>query len=123
MRLEVLTAEGSVNALGKISKSGTKASRRRTLEVENEAVDHEETRCKALEIVKMRIHGKSGKKYGPNHVLVIVVDDYLTFRTMDDRAVLVEFVKSIIESAKLDFRAVLLLGSTGNYLVCIRGEI
>lgn len=123
LRLEVLTAEGSVNALGKISKSGTKASGRRTVEVENEAVDHEETRCKALEMVKRRIHGKSGKKYGPNHVLVIVVDDYLTFRTKDDQAVLVEFVKSIIESAKLDFRAVFLLGATGNYVVCIRGEI
>lgn len=123
LRLEVLTAEGSVNALGRISKSGTKASGRRTVEVENEAVNHEETRCKALEIVKTRIHSKSGKKYGPNHVLIIVVDDYLSFRTKDDRAVLVKFVKSIIKSVKLDFRAVFLLGATGSYLVCVYGEI
>lgn len=123
LRLEVLTAEGSVNALGRISKSGTKASGRRTVKVENEYVNHEETRCKALEIVKTRIHSKSGKKYGPNHVLVIVVDDYLPFRTMDDQAVLVEFVKSIVESVKLDFRAAFLLGATGNYLACVHGEI
>ena len=123
LRLEVLTAEGSVNALGRISKSGTKASGRRTVEVENEAVNHKEMRCKELEIVKARILGKSRKEYGPNHVLVVVVDDYLAFRTGDDRAVLVEFVKSIIESVKLDFRAVFLLGATGKYLACVYGEI
>lgn len=123
LRLEVLTAEGSVNALGRISKSGTKASGRRTVEVENEAVKHEETRSKALEIVKTRIHGKSGKRYGPNHVLVIVVDDYLPFRTENDRVVLVDFVKTIVKGVKLDFRAVFLLGATGNYLACVQGQI
>jgi hypothetical protein len=123
LRLEVLTAKGSVNALGRISKSGTKASGRRTVAVENEAVKHEETRNKALEILKERILSKSGKTYGPNHVLVVVVDDYLPFRTGDDRAELVEFAKPIIESVRLDFRAVCLLGSTGNYLSCVYGQI
>lgn len=73
--------------------------------------------------MKTRIHSKSGKKYGPNHVLVIVVDDYQSFRTKDDRAVLVKFVKSMVENVKLDFRAVFLLGATGNYLACVHGEI
>ncbi|UVT15756.1 MAG: hypothetical protein H8K04_18455 [Nitrospira sp.] len=123
LRLEVLTAKGSVNALGKVSKSGTKASGNRTVEVENEAVKHDETRSKALEIVKTRIHGKSGKQYGPNHVLVIVVDDYLAFRRENDRVVLVEFVKPIVKSVQLDFRAVFVLGATGNYLDCVYGEL
>lgn len=123
LRLEVLTEKGSVNALGRISTSGTNASGRRIVEVENEAVRHEDTRRKALEIVKERILGKSGKAYGPNHILVVVVDDYLPFRTEDDRAVLEEFAKQIVESVTLNFRAVFLLGSTGNYLSCIYGEI
>jgi hypothetical protein len=123
LRLGVLNAKGSVNALGRISKSGTKASGRQTVAIENEAVKHEEVRNKALEFVKQRILKKSGKTYGPNHVLVIVIDDYLPFRTEDDKAVLVEFVKPIIESLKLDIKAAFLLGSSGNYLSCIHGKI
>lgn len=123
LQLEVLTSKGSVNALGRISTFGTKASGSRIVEVKNEAVRHEDTRCKALEIVKKRILGKSGKAYGPNHVLVVVVDDYLSFRTKDDRAVLEEFAKHIVEGVRLNFRAVFLLGSTGNYLSCIYGKI
>src|SRR6266480_547090 len=88
LRLEVLTAEGSVNALGKVKVSGTKASGRRSIEVENEAVNHADTRRKALELLKERMAGKSGKTYGDNHVLVVVVDDYLSFRTEEDKAVL-----------------------------------
>lgn len=123
LRLEVLSAEGSVNMLGRITKSGTKASGKQTVEVENEAVNHEKTLCRALEIVKKVILSKSEKKYGPNYVLVVVVDDYLPFRDEEDKAVLDESVKSIVKSVKLDFRAVFLLGATGNYLTCVSGEI
>jgi hypothetical protein len=112
-----------VNALGRISVSGTKASGHRTVEVENEAVDHEETRCKALEIFKERVLGKSGKTYGANHVLVVVFDDYLPFRTEGDRKVLMEYAKSIVAGVKLDFGAVYLLGASGNYLSRVCGEI
>lgn len=122
LRLELLTEKGSVNALGKISTTGTKASGRRISEVENEAVRHEDTLNNALEILKKRIFGKSGKVYGSSHVLVVVVDDYLPFRTEDDRAVLERFSKDIIEGTTLDFKAVFLLGSTGNYLSCVYGE-
>ena len=66
-----------MNALGNIKKSGTKASGRRTIIVENEAVRHEDERRKALDIVKDRILGKCGKEYGTNHVLIVVIDDYL----------------------------------------------
>ena len=116
LRLEVLSKNGSVNALGTISISGTKASGRRTVDVENEAVDRDVTRHKALEIVRQRIIGKSGKNYGPNHILVIVVDDSLLFRTEDDCAILVKYAKSIVDSANMDFKEIFLLGSSGNYL-------
>lgn len=35
---------------------------------------------------------------------------------------LVKSVKSIVQSEKLDFRAVFLLGGTGNYLACVSGK-
>jgi hypothetical protein len=123
LRLDVLTAEGSVNWLGEISKSGTKASGSRTIKVQNEAVSHGETRLKALNIVQERILGKSGKTYGRNHILIIVVDDSLAFRSEDDQSILMKFSKSIVKNVNLDFKAVFLLGSTGNYLSCICGGI
>lgn len=116
LRSEVLSENGSVNASGRISKSGTKASGRRKVDVENECVDHQETRGRALEIVRERIVNKSNKTYGPNHVLVVVIDDYLPFRTEDDRKILIECAKSIIDNVKLDFGEIVLLGSSGNYL-------
>ena len=66
--------------------------------------------------------GKSGKTYGDNHLLVVVVDDYLSFRTEADKAVLLKSAKSIASSLRLDFGAVYLLGSTGKYSahVCLR---
>lgn len=123
LRLDVLTEKGSVNALGRISVTGTKASGRRVVEVENEAVDHDVTRQNALNLVRERIVSKSDKTYGPNHILIIVVDDYLPFRTENDREILEAYARAVVDSVKLDFRAVVLLGSSGNYLSCIFGEI
>lgn len=116
LRLEVLSANGSVNRSGRILISGTKASGHRKVDVENECVDHQETRGHALEIVRERIVNKSDKIYGSNHVLVVVVDDYLPFRTADDRMILVEYAKSVIDNVKLDFGEIVLLGSSGNFL-------
>ncbi|MBI3808355.1 MAG: hypothetical protein HY281_12735 [Nitrospirae bacterium] len=119
LRLEVLSAIGSVNRSGRISISGTKASGHRKVDVENEFVDRQETRGHALEIVRERIVNKSDKVYGPNHVLVVVIDDYLPFRTEGDRMILVEYAKSVIDNVKLDFGEIVLLGSSGNYLCTI----
>ena len=122
LRLEVLSATGSVNALGTISVSGTKTSGR-TLKVANEAVDHNLTRGKGLDLIRERIIGKSRKTYGQSHILVVVVDDYLAFRTEDDRVILQEYARSVVDSVALDFRGVFLLGSSGNYLHAIRDKI
>lgn len=123
LRLEVLGAKGSVNALGRISTSGKKASGRRTIDVENEAVNLEVTQCNALKILQQRIVSKSNKTYGPNHILVIVIDDYLSFRTKADQEILVEYAKSIVDSVKLNFGEVFLLGASGDYLSPVYGEI
>ena len=122
LRLNVLSSEGTVNALGKITVSGTKASGQ-TIKVENEAVDHAEVRSAALALLKDRLAGKSNKQYGQNHVLVVVVDDYLPFRTDEDKEILMQHAQCIGVNLKLDFGAVYLLGSSGKYCARVMGEI
>ena len=114
LRLNVLTSKGSVNALGKITVSGTKASGQ-SIEVKDEVIEHTEVRNAALALLKNRLIGKSNKQYGQNHVLVVVVDDYLAFRTEEDKEVLLRHAQAIIPVMKLDFTAVYLLGSSGEY--------
>jgi len=121
-RLNVLTSEGSVNALGKITSSKTKTSGQ-SIEVKNEAVDHTEVRHAALTLLKDRLAGKSNKQYGQNHVLVVVIDDYLAFRTKEDKEVLMRQTQTLIPDMKLDFGAVYLLGASGEYCARVLGKV
>lgn len=114
LRLQVLNQKGSVNALAKINVSGTKASGQ-TIYVANEAVNHAEVREAALNLVKERIEGKSNKQYGQNFVLVVVVDDYLPFRTDEDKEVLISSSRHYVSGLNLNVGAVYLLGSSGIY--------
>lgn len=122
LRLSVLTSEGGVNALGKIKISGTKTPSQ-SIEVENEAVDHTEVREAALVLLNDRLAGKSNKQYGRNHVLVVVVDDYLAFRREEDKEELMRHAQTLIPGMKLDFGAVYLLGASGEYCARVYGEI
>lgn len=121
LRLDVLNREGSVNALGEVTVSGSKASGRQNVRVADEAVNHIETRSAALALVEERIKSKSGKDYGQDYVLVVVIDDYLPFRTEEDKSVLMEFAKRVLSETTLDFGAVYLLGSSGKYCVRVSG--
>ena len=122
LRLKVLTKEGNVNALGNIKVSGTKASGR-TIKVENEAVDHTDVRRVALDLVKERLNGKSNKQYGKDHILVVIVDDYLLFRTDEDKEVLMRYTQAALLELNLNVGAVYLLGSSGAYCARVSGEI
>jgi len=123
LRLGILNEKGSVNALGKLTVSGTKAARTQRIEVENEAVDHDSTVSAGLALVKERLTGKSGKKYGPQHVLIVVVEDYIAFRSDEDRSALRRCAEAAIADLHLDFGGIYLLGSSGGYLECVGGEI
>ncbi len=122
LRLKMLTKEGNVNALGKITVSGTKASGQ-TIKVENEAVDHTDVRRVALDLVKERLDGKCNKQYGKDHILVVIVDDYLPFRTDDDKEVLMRYTQAALSGLNLNVGAVYLLGSSGAYCARVSGEI
>lgn len=122
LRFEVMNQTGSVNLLGAISVSGTKVAGSRRILVENEMVDHKETLEGAIKIVCERIVGKSRRTYGPNYELVVVIDDYLPFRTEEDRRILEDRARATINCADLDFGKIFLLGSSGNYLKQIYGN-
>lgn len=122
LRLEKLSTEGHVNWLGALTVTGTKASGRQMVEIENEAVEHKVTVDKNLELVRESLNGKSGKTFGRNHVLVVVVDDYIPFRYDEGKRILEKWTISAIETMALDFKAVFLLGSSGNYLSCVYGD-
>ena len=122
LRLKVLSDEGSVNALGKITVSGTKASGL-TITVEKEAVDHSKVVDAALKVVGERLRGKTNKQYGVNHILVVVVDDHLAFRANEDKETLMRYTQEAISGLNLNVGAVYLLGSSGNYCACVYGKI
>jgi len=122
LRLRVLSSEGSVNALGRITVTGTRASGQNT-DVENEAVKHLEVRSSALALLEDRLVGKANRQYGQTHVLVVVVDDYLAFRTDEDKEVLFKHAQGIVSNLILDFGAVYLLGASGKYCARVLGEI
>lgn len=122
LRLKALTKDGNVNALGRITVSGTKASGQ-TITVENEAVDHTEVREAALKLVGKRLCGKNNKQYGKYHILVVVVDDYLPFRTDEDKEVLMSYTQAALAEPSLNVGAVYLLGSSGRYCARVTGAI
>ncbi len=123
LRLGVLTQRGDVNPLGSLTVTGTKASGNQRVEVGNEAVDRNSIVKSGLSLVSERLTGKSGKKYGPRHVLVIVVDDYITFRWGDDKAALIQCAVTTASNLSMDFGEIYLLGSSGTYLERVHGEL
>jgi hypothetical protein len=126
LRFEVMNQEGVVNLWGAASAPQTRAAGPRKVNVANEPdktrVVHKKIRQCALENVRKRLVAKGGKPYGQNYELIVVVDDYLTFRTEEDRKILEEFAKAAIGGANLVFGKIFLLGSSGNYLKQIYGN-
>ena len=122
-RLSVLTNRGSVSAVGAITSIGTKAAGNQRIEVASEAVDHKVVVGTTLSIVKDRLTGKSGRKYGPQHVLVVVVEDSIAFKDDEDKIVLRQYAEESIASLTLDFGAIYLLGASGEYLDLTHGDI
>lgn len=123
LRLTVLNEKGSVNLLGTVNVTGTHAAGNRRVEVKNEAVSHQATLKSGLSLVKKVLTNKSKKRYGPQYALVIVVDDYLAFHSEEGKAALRQYAVTTISSLPMDFGAIYLLGSSGEYLERIYGVV
>jgi hypothetical protein len=112
LRMEVLNNNGRVNMLGEVTHSGTKNTGHR-IEVTDEVVPRLRTLEKHRRLIIDRINAKASKKYGPDHILVVVFDDFLSFRTDRDITDLKSAVASETNLSALNFGSLYLLGSSG----------
>jgi hypothetical protein len=118
LRMEVLNNRGRVNLLGEVTHSGTKNTGHQ-IEVRDQVVLKSHTLEKHRRLVIDRLKGKANKKYGPDHILVVVFDDFAGFREQDV-ADLRSCLASEIDLSTLDFRSIYLLGSLGKILSELR---
>ncbi len=123
LRMEILSREGSVNALAPIAAAhGVRGSSKRQIEIPDEAVDHREVLNLHLSCVRECLKRKANITYGQNHVLVVVVDDYIPFYSSSDEAALDEAVRAILPSLRLDFLRIMMLGVSGRLFVQFETE-
>ena len=116
LRMLQLEKEGHANALGNVTKTGTKNSGI-TIEIENEAVEHSVTVRNELQRISKAAIRKSKKEYPPNTGLVIVCDDYIAFRGSDDVERLKEYMSDNVLKHLDNFRMVFVIGwSSKTYL-------
>ncbi len=114
-RMKVLCEKGHVNAYGRITRTVTKNAGHRieVIEVENEAVRRDDILKEQIRLILERIDKKATGHYTPAHILVVVFDDYLGFRTPEEWARLRSLIGSSTSLAMLNFRTLYLLGSSG----------
>lgn len=117
LRMEVLTREGHVNALAPVTVVGTRHSPHRRVEVPNEAVSRDVTRNEHLGYVINCLRTKADATYGPRHILVLVVDNYVPFRDGRDLEILDMLLTRSLRSLSLDFGRIVILGASGQLLI------
>jgi hypothetical protein len=116
--MEVLNDKGRVNMLEEITRSGTK-NKGKINEVPSECEvakprfrTLEKHRCLIIDAIKK----KAAKKYGPDNILVVVFDDYVSFRSDQEMADLKASIARDVDLRALDFGGLYLLSSSGNTL-------
>lgn len=72
---------------------------------------------KSLELIAQTVALETGRRYGRDTSLVVVFDDYASFRSDDDLAALERFVSSEVLPMPLDFSKLFLLGWSGHTLL------
>lgn len=89
LRMELLNADRSAPAYGKIRAAGPRG-RRTSIEAESIALNHDETREQHIAGVIAAVNRKADKTYPDGTALVVRVDDALPFRDEDDVSILDE---------------------------------
>jgi hypothetical protein len=113
LRMEVLLKEGRVSMTGPITKSGRRGTPERIVNVATEGASHAETLERYLQLIETTVAGKSRIKYGPQHTLLIAVDDYLALIQDSDWPLLAERAESLLQKLHLDFGRIVFLGLAG----------
>jgi hypothetical protein len=113
LRMEVLLKEGGVFMTGPITKSGRRGAPDRIVKVTPEAASHNETLERYLQLIETTVEAKSQVRYGPQHILLVAVDDYLALIQDCDWPLLDQRAKSWTSRLPLDFGRVVFLGLAG----------
>lgn len=104
-----LPEEGFLSALGMLAGRGAQA--------DAEPVNNIAWLNKSLELIAETVSLHINKPYGRDVSLVIVFDDYASFRSEEDIGALEKFVTSEILPMPLDFSKLFLLGWSGHTLL------
>jgi hypothetical protein len=122
LRTKYFVDHGHVSLTGPLTYTGTEKTGHK-IHIENEAVSHNDSLKKAFALVKSRAEQKcKPKNYGINHILVIIIDDYIAPRydNLKDLEALSDFMKSNVINLPLDFREVDILGLSGKTFLAFR---
>ena len=117
LRMEVLAKEGHVFLTGPISTSGRRGSAERVVTVAPEAARRSEQFAKYLDLIQARLEAKSKGQYGPHHVLLVAVDDYLPLAQDYDWPLVDQRARSWMANLALDFGRVVFVGIAGRLLL------
>lgn len=113
LRMEVLVKEGGVFMTGPITKSGRRGAPNRLVKVTPEVASHTESLERYIQRIEKTVERKSRTKYGPQHTLLVAVDDYLALVQDSDWPLLAERAQSWLRRLQLDFGRVVFLGNSG----------
>ena len=117
LRMEVLNKEGSVAAYGPVIAEGPRY-RRISINAPGVAREHQAIRADHLKLVQEVVERKAKKKYEPNTVLIVAVDDSVPFSEKDDVAALDALATGTLVPALrgTNFSLLALEGSNGLHL-------
>ncbi|MBM4301574.1 MAG: hypothetical protein FJ121_08595 [Deltaproteobacteria bacterium] len=122
LRMKYFVEHGHVSLTGPLTYTGTEKTGHK-INVETEAVLHNDSLKKTFAIIKSRAEQKcKPKNYGKNHVLVITIDDHIAPRydNQKDLEALNEFMKSDVINLPLDFGGLYILGLSGKTFLAIK---
>ena len=127
LRMKYLLEHGEVNLFGEVRYTGTKRTGHQ-IEVEDEAIKESKLLEELMGAIKEAAEKKAEKpgkpkKYGRQHCLVIVFDDYGRFDQRVEGIALENFMKSQVLILPLNFGEVSVLGISGETFISFPTDV